>query len=120
MKKRMLKVIMIVIGVMLVVMFGWYISFVRFGIGPAFPFLPEKTLEMNGEGLGVLARDQLMALVESEQNAEEIAYQYGIELIEYKDGVATFRTEEDPQAVIDRGQENGYYPLYLNYVRAIN
>ena len=61
------------------------------------------------------AENQLMALdVESEEEAREIAKVYGIDFADFDMGVATFRTGEDPQVVIDRGVAGGFHPLYLN------
>lgn len=59
--------------------------------------------------------EQLFSLdVTSEEEAKELAKQYGIEFVSYGLGVATFSTTEDPQEVIDRGAKEGYTPLYLN------
>lgn len=115
MKKKMI----ILVIIMIVVFFfaGWYFMFSRLGIGPAFPFLPSKELELEGVEMGIAAEDQLMALTETKEEAENIAQLYGIELISFSEGVATYRTEEEPREVIARGQENGYPQLYLNYVR---
>lgn len=92
--------------------------FCHLGIGPAFPFLPSQNLELGSADNVGLAKDQLMTLVETKEEAEAIAQQYGIELTYFSEGVASFRTDEDPQAVIDRGEKNGYPQLYLN--RTVN
>lgn len=92
--------------------------FCHLGIGPAFPFLPSQTLEFSAIDNAGLAEDQLMTLVETKEEAEAIAQQYGIELTYFSEGVAAFRTDEDPQTVIDRGEKNGYPQLYLN--RTVN
>lgn len=120
MKKKMLTVVIVIIAVIALVFVGWYVIFVHFGIGPAFPFLPEQEVSM--ENLhevqeGMTAEEQLMALVETEEEAQSIAEQYGIEFESFSDGVAVYKTEEDPAAVIARGEENGYPPLYLNMTR---
>jgi len=57
---------------------------------------------------------ELVALAETEEEAKAIAEQYGIELVEFSYGVATFHTEEDPRDVIARGEENGWPTLSLN------
>ena len=58
-----------------------------------------------------------MAIVETEEEAEDIAKLYEIELVKFSDQVATYKTDEDPVQVIERGQEKGYPKLYINYVR---
>lgn len=120
MKQKMLKIIIVIAIILVLMLAGWYVMFSYLGIGPAFPFLPEQEIDMESVEMGKLAEDQLMALVETEDGAEEIAEQYGIELVSFADGVATYRTQEDPNEVIGRGQENGYPQLYLNYVRTID
>ncbi len=58
--------------------------------------------------------EELVALAETEEEAKAIAEQYGIELVSFSYGVATFHTEEDPQDVIARGEKNGWPTLSLN------
>ena len=57
---------------------------------------------------------QLCGLAESEEEAKKIAELYGIELVDYSYGLATFHTDEDPQKIIDEGVEKGYPQLTLN------
>lgn len=57
---------------------------------------------------------QLLCSAENQEQAEEIAVLYGIELANYYHGLATYFTEEDPLEVIRRGEEQGWPPLYLN------
>ena len=57
---------------------------------------------------------ELYALVETEEEAAELAALYEIELVSFQSGVATFHTEEDPPAVIARGTENDWPPLEVN------
>lgn len=108
-----------IIGIILVFFAGWYFMFCHLGIGPAFPFLPAKEAELEGFSKESLGEEQLMSLTETEEEAKAIAQQYGITLVSFSDGVATYETEEDPNEVIARGQENGYPQIYLNYVRTI-
>lgn len=123
MKRRMLIIIIGIVGIVALVLVGWYVMFVHFGRGPVFPFLAIK--EINTENLqiqqgaqeGVIAEEELMALVETEEEAQSIAEQYGIEFVSCSDGVAMYKTEEDPAVVIARGEEKGYPPLYLNLTR---
>ena len=62
----------------------------------------------------------LMAAAESEEAAKELAKQYGITLVNYSDGIATFYTEEDPYAVIQKGEKNGWTPLDINGIQTAN
>jgi hypothetical protein len=57
---------------------------------------------------------QLLCLVEDRKAAEELAGLYGIELVDYDEGIALFYTEEDPRAVIAEGREKGWRELSLN------
>ncbi|MDE7247013.1 MAG: hypothetical protein K2N43_03920 [Lachnospiraceae bacterium] len=116
MKKKMVVVGKVVV-VVAVVLVGWYVMFVHFGKGPAFPFLPVKKIEMDVQPEGILAEQQLMAMVETEEDAKEIAEQYEIAFVSFSDGIALYRTDEDPAEVIARGQEQGYTQLYLNWIR---
>ena len=60
--------------------------------------------------------EELMATVSSQEEAEEIAALYGIELVSCSEHIATFHTEENPQTVIQRGKDNGWPLLEVNYV----
>lgn len=118
--KKMIKIGLICVILAVLVMGGWYVAFVHFGMGPAFPFLPEASINtenMELMDIGKLAENPLMALVDTKQEAEQLAEQYGITLVSFADGVAVYDTDEDPQTVVVRGQQNGYAPLYLNYTR---
>ncbi len=76
---------------------------------------PAATLYVDGNPAAAPAEGkELTALVETEEEAKAIAEQYGIELVEFSYGVATFHTEEDPKDVIARGEENGWPSLSLN------
>ena len=57
---------------------------------------------------------ELFCMADNQQEAEEIAALYGIELASVEWGVAVFRTEEDPEAVMERGRQNGWPVLNLN------
>lgn len=58
--------------------------------------------------------EELLCIAGSRSEAEEIAKMYQIELVDFSYGVATFHTEEDPRAVIERGKEKGYPELSIN------
>ena len=59
--------------------------------------------------------EELMAVVSSEEEAQSIADQYGITLVHYGHGVATFHTEEDLGTLIQRGKDNGWPALKPNH-----
>lgn len=120
MRKKMLMIGIVVVVSIVFVFGGWYIAFTRFGVGPAFPFLAVKKLDESQVEMLEVAENQLMALVDTEEQAQEIAAQYGITLVSCDMGVAVYHTEENPLEVINRGQENGYPELSLNYVQRIN
>ncbi|MCM1089019.1 MAG: hypothetical protein NC419_12755 [Muribaculaceae bacterium] len=121
MRKKMVAIVIAGIVIVVGIFFaGWYFMFCHLGIGPAFPFLPVKNVEIRMESIGILAEDQLMTTIGTQEEAEYLASQYGIELVSFADGVATYKTDEDPNEVIARGEENGYLPLYLNYIRNSN
>lgn len=63
---------------------------------------------------------QLLALVDTQEEAEEIAALYGIELLSFSDGVAVYYTEEDVSSVIARGKENGWVELSENNLHTLN
>ena len=56
----------------------------------------------------------MIASAQTREEAQAIADQYGIVLVDWAYGVAKFSTDEDPGQVIRRGQENGWPELYLN------
>ena len=62
----------------------------------------------------VMEGRELLAFVETEEEAVEIADLYGIQLLDYSYNVAVYHTEEDPREVIERGEKNGYPPIDLN------
>ena len=62
----------------------------------------------------------LICTAESREEAEAVAGQYGITLVEYSYGVATFYTEENPNAVIQRGIEQGWTELSLNLITKLD
>ena len=57
---------------------------------------------------------ELIASCKDEKEAQDIADKYGIELVEFSLGVATFHTDEDPLSVINRGKKNGWPVLSVN------
>ncbi len=66
----------------------------------------------------IVPGEELLCLCDSEEDAEEIADMYGIELVNFSYGVATFHAE-NPREVISLGQEKGYPALEFNGVMHI-
>lgn len=121
MKKKMLTVVIVIIAVAVLVFVGWYVMFMNFGIGPAFPFIKAQPMDINSMEQSVehaaIAENSLMASAETEEEAKKIAEQYDIELVAFENGIALYYTEENPFDVIAKGQENGYPQLSINFVR---
>ena len=59
---------------------------------------------------------ELMCLIDTKEEAEAVAKQYGIQLVDFSYGVATFHTDENPNDVIAMGIKLGYPELSLNRV----
>ncbi len=57
---------------------------------------------------------ELLCLAETKEEAQKIADLYGIELVDFGYGLATFHTDKDPEEVISEGLEKGYPELSLN------
>ena len=58
--------------------------------------------------------NELLAVTEAREDAEQLAALYQITLISWSDGLAKFHTDEDVNAVIRRGRQRGWPPLSLN------
>jgi len=77
----------------------------------------QVSAQISSSNAGNISTDApLIASVDSQEAAEALAEQYGITLVSYEYGIATFFTEEDPQAVIARGIQNGWTELSLNHI----
>lgn len=63
----------------------------------------------------VVKGSELMCLAEDRDEAEKTAEQYGIELVDFSYGVATFHTDEDLNTVIRKGKKNGWKELSINH-----
>lgn len=120
MGKRILTITIGIVGIVVLVIVGWYVMFVHFGRGPTFPFLLTANVELESANAMQLAENPLMAIADSEEAAEEIAELYGITLVTCENGIAVYQTEEDPMQVISRGQENNYPQLSLNLKRELH
>jgi len=62
--------------------------------------------------------NELVGLFETEQQAQEAAELYGIELTSYLYGVAVFTYEGNLQELIEQGQKNGWPLLSLNRIHS--
>ena len=58
---------------------------------------------------------ELVALADTQKEAERIAELYGIELISYSSGVATYTTDKNAQELIEMGIEKNYPELSFNF-----
>ena len=58
--------------------------------------------------------EELFGAAGSEEEAKKIAELYGIELVSFSQGIATFHTEEDPSTVVKRGKDNGWPLIEVN------
>ena len=65
--------------------------------------------------MGYSEEEPLFALVETQDAAEKIASDYGIELVNFSSGVATYYTDKDLTELIRWGKEQGFAPLEINY-----
>lgn len=61
-----------------------------------------------------VAGQELVATADSQEEAQQIAEMYGITLVKYEYGAATYTTTDDPQAVIAYGKAKGYPSLSIN------
>ena len=78
--------------------------------------LPTHPEPSGGAGTLYSEETPLIGVAESWEEAEKIAELYGITLVNFSHNTALYYTDEDPRAVIRRGQENGWPELTLNYL----
>ena len=76
---------------------------------------PELT-QSTGDMLDMYVENELLALVDGPEQAQQIAELYGIELVEYSDGLARYYTEEDLAQLIRLGEEKGWPKLHYNNI----
>lgn len=79
------------------------------GVASAENFIPPDTNSEPNDGTEVIA------LADSEEQAQQIAELYGITLKSYSLGVAVYTTDKDITALIQMGKENNYPELALNH-----
>lgn len=63
---------------------------------------------------------QLTASAQTREEAEQIAELYGIELVDFAAPSALYATQEDPEAVIQRGIDNGWPLLEINHIKELS
>ena len=71
-------------------------------------------------GVEIPGSHTMIVQVETQEEAEEIANLYGIELLQYQNKIATFSTEKDPLELMQWGEEQGYPALGINQKYSIN
>ena len=62
---------------------------------------------------------ELIGLADTEAQAEQMATDYGIQLIRYAEGVATFQTDKTYDEIVEIGQEKGLEELSINDTNTI-
>lgn len=85
-------------------------------VAPAAPPEPSSAPVATPAAGSVAEGKELFCLADTEEEAKELAALYGITLVDFRYGVASFHTEEDPASVIARGKKNGWPSLSLNTV----
>lgn len=66
-----------------------------------------------------LANLELMCLADSQEEAEDIAQAYGIELVSFDMGVAVFKSDKPYSELITYGEENDLKRLSINHIQEI-
>ena len=64
--------------------------------------------------------DSWMAKAKDREEAEKIAKLYGIRLIDFQYGVATYETTKKTEELLRIGKENNYPALFQNQTKSIN
>ncbi len=112
----------LIAGIIIVILAIGIVVCMRMGVFTS--LFPQKELagELQGDvgmNVGAVAAEgrELIALISSEEQAQEVAKQYGIELVEVEAGVAVFTTDQPLDEVIRKGETEGYLPLSINYIR---
>ena len=75
------------------------------------------TVSQTGRKDDIVKGGELICSADDEAQAREIAGLYGIELVRFEYGVATFHTDDDPAAVIQKGKDNGWKELSVNRMK---
>ncbi len=121
MEKRTRKVILLVAGTAAVVA-GCVMIFLGLVSDKVDTGIVTEEAEMIGSMMGVQENGKMsmLALVDSEEEAKEIAELYGMEFERYSYGVATYWTEKNPQELIKMGKEKGYPSISVNHEVSID
>lgn len=117
MKKKILLIVIVVVVIIVLILTGWYVAFCKLGVGPVFPFLATADIGNLASVPVPVADDPLIADVDTKEEAQQIAEQYGITLVSYGNGIATYQTDKDPFEVIAEGEKKGYPQLSLNLIQ---
>lgn len=78
------------------------------------PTEPTAQTETSSETTQAYIVAKLLCQAEDLEQAQQIAELYGITLVRFNYGLASFYTDEDPEEVIARGKENGWPELEIN------
>ena len=81
---------------------------------------PKDFQSMGGSYPTIDGERPLICLADSLEQAQQIARLYGIELVDYTEGLACFYTEAEPETVIAQGMEQGWPELSLNEVVSVS
>ena len=78
----------------------------------------EKSI--SSPALSYAADKPLFTLADTAEEAQKIAGDYGIELVEFSYGVASFYTDKDLKELIEWGRQQGLKPLDINYISELS
>lgn len=102
------------------------VCFVFFGRKPMYiaDANDSKTIEKNGVQYEVVKdakhEIEVLAVAETEEMAKDIADLYKITYVDFRDGIAVYKTEEFFSVLEETGKENGYPELSMNNKVSIN
>lgn len=81
---------------------------------------PSAVVEHSDESISIQSEyaegEELFCLVATREDAQKIADMYGITLVTFDQGVATYHAEGNPTDIIAMGAEKGYPPLEQNSI----
>lgn len=120
MKKRWLIVLSVLVIIVVFAFGGWKMGLFDRLFPQKIEMMEEQPLEKMDEKDFIAEGRELLALVDTQEEAEEIASLYEIELVDFAEGVAVYTTDESPRDVVLRGKEAGYPNISINFVRQIN
>lgn len=83
--------------------------------GRAYEPLPEEY----GVAESDLINEELICLADSQEEAEQVAQAYGIELISYDLGVAVFKSDKPYNELLIYGKEHDLKQLSVNHIQEI-